>query len=91
MASAGVDWCDYQKEDVTKTEISTEWQLSNRNSMSEQLIFRILQLPTISIKYMKTLRYEYLSYSQKLDLDNIPLLMHFRLNIFLQSKPRKCP
>jgi hypothetical protein len=67
-------------------EISTEWQLSDRNSMSEQLIFRILHLPTISIKYMKTLRYEYLSYSQKLDLDNIPPLMHFWLKIFLQTK-----
>jgi len=67
-------------------EISTEWQLSDRNSMSEQLIFRIFHLPTISIKYMKTLRYECLSYSQKLDLDNIPLLMHFWLKIFLKMK-----
>jgi hypothetical protein len=90
-ASAGVDWCDYQKEGVTNMEISTEWQLSDRNSMSEQLIFGVLHLPTISIKYIKTLRYECLSYPQKLDLDNIPLLMHFWLEIFLQSKPRKCP
>ena len=90
-ASAGVDWCDYQKEDATKMEISTEWQLSGRNSISEKLIFRILHLPTISIKYMTTLRDECLSYPQKLDFDNIPLLMHFWLKIFLQSKPRKCP
>jgi len=83
MASAGVDWCNYQTKDVTKMEISAEWQLSNRNSMSSQLIFGILHLPTISIKYMKTLRYECLSYPQKLDLDNIPLLMHFWLEIFL--------
>jgi hypothetical protein len=33
--------------------------------MSKQLIFGILYLLTISIKYMKTLRYECLSYPQK--------------------------
>ena len=83
MASAGVDWWDYQTEDENKMEISAEWQLGNRNSMSLQLIYRILHLPTISIKYMKTLRYECLSYPQKLNLDNIALLIHFWLEIFL--------
>jgi hypothetical protein len=88
-ASAGLDWCHYQKRNVTKVEISVQWQLSDRNSMSEQLIFWILHLPTISIKCMKTMRYECLSYPQKLDLDNIPLLMPFWLEIFLQSKSKK--
>jgi hypothetical protein len=57
------------KDGCNQLEISAQCRLSDRNSMSEKLILWILHLPTISIKCMKTLRYECLSYAQKLDFD----------------------